>query len=44
MGFGGFGGIFIHLKVVPSFLPKTSNFCVKYPQFHLNLDGQKTCV
>ncbi len=44
MGFGGFGGIFIHLKVVPSFLPKTSNFCVNYPQFHLNLDGQKTCV
>jgi len=41
MGFGWFGRIFIHLKVFPSFLPKSSNFCVDYPQFHLNLDGQK---
>jgi hypothetical protein len=28
---------FICLKVFPSFLPKSSNFCVDYPQFHLNL-------
>ncbi len=41
MGFGGFGRIFIHLKVFPSFLPKRSNFCVDYTQFHFNLDGQK---
>jgi hypothetical protein len=29
------------LKVFPSFPPKGSNFCVDYPQFHLNVDGQK---